>query len=644
MAKVILETVLEDGTNKQEFVDGFNSETEAELKNIMNRVPNLIIMKVEGDFINTFRSHSSVISADEPLETFEPSTPPTAISMTKRFTSSTSFRDSPGENNSGVQFIYDSNQIYEGSSVGRQDTKFATSSSHTYKSRWTGKNVDIITLETLGAASALPSRTVGVHDVHPDFDDLENSGTTRVIPMNWSGLDSSANNQVTPNHVFATHGMAVLSVAAGTICGFAKKANLRAAYIGSGDSVSECINAIIDYHDNKPNNSDTGVPDPTIMIGEYQYLQDRTLAIPIDYVSRINKSDGTTVNRSGSSWGSDFSEFVNEGIIPFQVQDPSDSTYSWHVVMPAAREQLDFVAGDEGDHYNNEGLRLALNSAVSAGIVCINAAGNTGGVFEKHNKRTDTSITIDASTPYDVIKLKGSGFDSSNEQASKDTWYPLWPYGPHGNENCIDVGAGYVSEDYPGVDPYSNRGPGCDIFGLGNGTWCAAPTGGGLQIGTYSWNIFAGTSSATPTVVGKAACLMEEYFWYNGSWPTPAQVKTILLSKAANKLRGFESLAGSYDWTNVPAAGSSSSNFGNTILSGSSALKINIRTGFNGGIQFTDLARSPHLRAYFDPQDQDDHPFNHRIKHNGKRRNSGSMYPRVNSAVGRHNMDLPDFT
>jgi hypothetical protein len=638
MAKIILDTLLTDGTNKQEFVDSFNSETEAELKNILKKIPNMIVMKVEEDFIDNFRSHSSVISANEPIETFEASTPPTAISMTKRFTSSTSHVDSPGENNSGVQFIYDSNQIYEGSSVGRQDTKFATSSSHTYKSRWTGKNVDIVTFETLGAAANLPSRNVGVHDSHPDFDDLENSGTSRVIPMNWTDLDSPANNQVTPNNVFSNHGMKVLSVAAGTICGFAKKANLRAVYVGNPDDIIEGFNAIIDYHDNKPNNSDTGVPDPTIMIVEFQILMDRRLAIPIDYVSRINKSDGTTVNRSGSSWGSDFSEFVNEGIIPFQVEDPRDRNYYWCVVLPAANTDGQFVFA---------GVRTALTAAVNAGIVVMCAAGNNGGVYEKYNKRTDTSIEIDASTPYDVILLNGPSFNSENSVSSVTTWYPLWACGPHGHENCIDVGAGFISEDYPGIDSYSNRGPGCDIFGLGTGTWCSAPPGGGYLIGSHHWNIFSGTSGATPTVVGKAACLMEEYFWYNGSWPTPAQVKTILLSKASNKLRGFKSFTGSYDWTNVPAAGSSSSNFGNTIMPNTpyrNILKIGLRTPNQVGINFTELARSPQLRAYFDPQDQDDHPFNHRIKHNGKRRNSGSMYPRVNSAVGRHNMDLPDFT
>jgi hypothetical protein len=64
----------------------------------------------------------------------------------------------------------------------------------------------------------------------------------------------------------------------------------------------------------------------------------------------------------------------------------------------------------------------------------------------------------------------------------------------------------------------------------------------------------------------------------------------------------------------------------------------------NGGFKYTELTGTTHLRAYFDPQDEDSHPFAHRIKHHSKRPVAGGMYPRVNSVVGRHRMDLPDMT
>ena len=71
-------------------------------------------------------------------------------------------------------------------------------------------------------------------------------------------------------------------------------------YLTNGDTPTECIQAAIDWHNAKPNNPETGVPNPTIFIAEYQYLQDRKYGIPIDYVSQINKADGTVVTRPGA--------------------------------------------------------------------------------------------------------------------------------------------------------------------------------------------------------------------------------------------------------------------------------------------------------------------------------------------------------
>ena len=99
------------------------------------------------------------------------------------------------------------------------------------------------------------------------------------------------------------HGIGVLSVSGGTICGFAKKANLYAMYLVTGDSPTECIQALIDWHNAKPNNPETGEKNPTIMIAEYQYLQDRKRAIPVEYVDSIVTPNGTVTRPSGSHSG-----------------------------------------------------------------------------------------------------------------------------------------------------------------------------------------------------------------------------------------------------------------------------------------------------------------------------------------------------
>ena len=749
MAKVLLDVILVEGTDKQEFVDSFNAETEADWWNMLGSMPKLIVMNVEEDYVETFRSHSSVVQATEIPEDFEASVAPSVEEMTKWYTSSTSssYRSPSGngEDNAPVQFLYDSNQIVpldggeEVFTVGRDDDSFSTEGAYTYKSRWTGKHVDIVTLESgSGGNWAI---NAGTHDLHPDFQKLsseddshgrvdpywyqcqahsnmkntitvdpadgtrntytftvsfggsgiytlvgsdrngsingsnppitiqegdilifnvtasghpfmirdadggsnitdgsvDNAGTdngtvtwttrtsSRFIPMDWPDLEADANNQVTTNNGgnsgLTNHGMGVLSAAGGTICGFAKKANLYAMYLVSGDSPTECIQAAIDWHNAKPNNPETGVPNPTILIAEYQYLQDRRVGIPIDSVSQINKADATTVSRPVGGWGSDFSEFVKENIIPFKVYNPTTTDYSWMVVMPS---QFDYGS-----------LKSALDSAWSNGIVCINAAGNNGGTFNKENSQSATSIDVDAGPNYSTINISYN-VSNSESTSSTITWYPFISYGPHGVESNIDVAAGYNSQDYPGLDGYTNRGPGIDIVGLGANTWTSYPS---TTYGTYKWGMFSGTSCATPTVVGKAACIMEEYFWYNDAWPTPDQTKSILLSKASNKCRGILSGGVGYSWSNVPSAGGASlSNeisFGNCQIAGG---------GGNGGYKYTELTGTTHLRAYFDPQDQDSHPFIHRIKHHSKRPVAGGMYPRVNSVVGRHRMDLPDMT
>jgi len=743
MAKVLLDVILVEGTNKEEFIDSFNADTEADWWNKLGSMPTLIVMNVEEDYIETFRSHSSVIQATEIPEAFEANVPPSTEQMTKWFTSSTSSShrnpSGDGEDNAPVQFIYDTNQIVSTNvsgdpiSVGRDNDSFSTGKDETIYQRWTGKNVDIVTLE-VGPISATYN---GLHDLHPDFQKLSseddsharvdpywyqctvhsnmkntitinaadgtrnsyvlnvtggssysisgsdrngavsgnnpalvfqegdtvtfnvnapghpfvirladggsnvtdgsvtNQGATsgavlwtlrtasRFIPMDWPDLEESSNNQVTNSNAgLSNHGIGVLSASGGTICGFAKKANLRAMYLVTGDSPTECIQSVIDWHNSKPNNSETGVPDPTILIAEYQYLQDRRTAIPIDYIQTINKANGTTVTRPGSSWGTDYSEFLNENIIPWKVYSPNANTSIWCVVMP------------NQSHYSS--LKTALSSAWSNGIVCINAAGNNGGTFNKENSQTDTSLDIGGTptVPYDVINIE---YNNSNSDTTSGTvnWYPFKSYGPHGVENNIDVAAGYNSEDYPGLDGYTNRGPGIDIVGLGANTYTSYQSS---TYGTYKWGMFSGTSCATPTVVGKAACIMEEYFWYNDAWPTPDQTKALLLSKASNKCRGFLSGGSSLNWSSVPSATTTLSN-----EISSSNCSITSGNG-NGGYKYTELTGTTHLRAYFDPQDWNSHPYSMRIKHHNKRPIEGLTYPRTNSAVGRHRMDLPNLT
>jgi len=395
--------------------------------------------------------------------------------------------------------------------------------------------------------------------------------------MNWPDLEELSNNQVTnSNSAFSSHAMGVLSVAAGSICGFAKDANMRVAYATGGDDTVECIAAIISWHNSKSINPETGVKNPTIMIGEYQYLQDRSVGVPINSIASIVTPNGT-VNRPVGGWGTNFTEFTSRNIIPFQVLDNLTSSYVWCVVFPT-------------NSYNSS-LRNALENAWDAGIVCINAAGNNGGVYVKYTdpEYIGTYCTCDSSyTTY------GISYNSPISKSSSTITirYPFKAYGPHGLTKGIDVAAGQNSEGLPALDAYTNRGKGIDIVGLGAFTWSAYPLS--TYSGGHRWGMFSGTSCAAPTVVGKAACIMEREFYYNGFWPSPEQVKILLTQNGKDKVINFITA----NWSNVPAASSSISNDHNSGL-----VRISHGNGGNGSYKFSELAGTTSIRAFLDPID-----------------------------------------
>lgn len=579
MAKVVLDVKLTNGVNKKEFVDSFDPDTQADWWNMLDNIPCCICMHVEESFLDIFRQDSRVISADERLEAF-PSSLPSAISTTKIVTASTPPLASNGGDYMPLQMYVDTDYIYPtnpGEKIGKNETYDGASSipNATHVSKWTGKNVDIVTVEV----GPVDSQYAGDHDTHPDFDDPDNAGTSRVIPMDWNSVAPSitepSNIQVTSNSLFSSHAMGVLSAAGGTICGFAKRSSLRVIYITGDDGATEVIDAVIAWHNAKPNNPTTGVPNPTIMIGEFQYLQDRIFGIPIDYIESVTTPDGT-ISRPGSSWGTNFTPFIKRNIVPFAMLNPDTGTYEWCVVMPTQGKNLP--------------LRASTDSAWDAGVIFIDGAGNNGGVYVKENEVVNYSLSVDATAPYTtyiISPYQGISVSSS----SLTLWYPFNTVGPHGSVKAIDVAAGYNSEGIPGLDSYSNRGPGIDIVGLGADTWTAYPSQ--AYSDGFRWGMFSGTSCAAPTVVGKAACEIEKYYYFNSTWPTPDEIKSILRSNGRELIIGVEST----NWSNVPVAGSSISN-----SMGGGLVRISNANG-NGQYNFSDLVGTTRIRAHFSDGD-----------------------------------------
>ncbi len=599
--KKILNVILIENTNKQEFVDSFNKETQADFWNMLSELPTLICMNVEESFISEFKNDARVVLVEERPIAY-PAALPATYTMTKNITGIAPVTTENGANYAPLQFYYDTNQIQSQDTVGSNvwtDTQDSIYNA-TYSTTWTGKNVDIVTIE-VGSSDDPGVALQGVHNTHPDFKDPDNLSASRVVAMNWTDLEDAANNQITSNRVFSSHGMGVLSAAAGTICGFAKKANLRAAYQTSEDGDIEIINAVISWHNSKTFNPNTLVKNPTIVIGEWQYLQERKKAIKIDDILSITNQNGV-VNRPSTTWGSDFTPFIERNIIPFQVYNTTTSTYEWRIVFPSQSS------------YSS--LQTALPSLWNAGIIFICAAGNNGGVYTKIESALQTYCTTSANPQ--VITITYGTANSAPTVEAVTTWYNFIPYGPNGVTNAIDVAAGKNSEATPILDSYTNRGPGIDIVGLGANTWTSYPATTYLD---GKWGMFSGTSCAAPTVVGKAACLMEEYFTYNNVWPTPAQTKSMLLNEAKRCVEGVLTTT----WSNVSAASIAISS---KESESKSLARITSGTGGNGGYAFTELAGTTNLRAFLNASQ-----FN-TSNTKGKRPFTGVVYPRPNLKIG----------
>lgn len=597
--KIKLDVVLVEGTNKQEFVDSFDPQTQADWWNFLDEIPNVISMDVEESFLEQFKSDPRIIKVEERLQSAVASTLPPFYEITDTITSITPSTVYNGYDFMGMQFYMNTDIIQSSQTLGTHELDLLSQLPNSkYFSRWTGKNVDIVTLE--GGGSTVLSSYTGLHNSHPDFGSIDNPGTSRAIPMNWTDLESSANNQISTNRMFTQHSSGVLSVSGGKYCGFAKRANLRACYDSSEDGIVECINAIISWHNNKSINPETGVKNPTIMIAEYQWLVDRYIAVPIDTIQSITDLNGT-VNKPVGGWGTDFTPFTSRNIIPWKVV-PSGGSAQWCIVFPFQS--------------NFSSLYLALEAAWDSGIIPVNAAGNNGGVYVKTSDPRLNGVYCTTSGTILVYIINWYGVSVTSQYSTNTIWYPFYMYGPSGLDKGIDVAAGQNSETYPILDPYSTRGPGIDIVGLGINTWSAYQSiafadGNG-------WGMFSGTSCAAPTVVGILACLMEQYFTYNGSWPTPTQAKSILLNNAKSSVIGADSTT----WSNVPSA---TTNYSVSKISG---YKFDINfishsySSGNGGFRFTELAGTTKKRVFLNAQSFD------RINTYGKRPISGKVYPR----------------
>ena len=647
MAKLVVEVKIKDDVDEASFISEFDNIDEVSVKNTIPELPTLLVMYVEESYLSTFQSHPSVVCAVHsppayPTITY-PNLPSRITLSNKIVNKYTSTIDgTPADGTNLIPYhLYLNSDIIPKTVLGRIGAAFNNQRTEedmtiyrnvTYSSIFTGKHVDIITIEAPDNFTS----NAGVQDSHPDFDDPDNQGNTRCVPTNWYGCEGSRNNQVTSNSMFTDHGMGVLSAAGGLNCGFAKKSKLYATYLSNlsddgGDTLTEICQAIVYFHNNKSNNPTTGLKDPTIVIGEFSYLQDTKTALKVDDIQTVVDPTNGTSTRPSSGWGSDLTPFTSRNIFPYQVQDPDDDSWHWMVTFPNQSQNSFFV-------------KYPIDTLYDNGIVFINAAGNSGGTYVKESDArwygtycTKVSGTSDL---YSFNRGTGAfGSDSTSKGTTQtDFWYPFIAYGPHGLDKGIDVAAGQNSTTYPMLDGYSNRGPGVDIVGCGVATFTAYPSY--TMADGNKWGDFSGTSCATPTVVGIAACLMEKYYVLNGVWPTPSQVKDILIRESINGNKRLIDPA-STTWSNVPNASGNDIKIDQQLYGNTSNSRplIQIPKGgysLNGSIQFADLAGTPPRRAYLNTEvynreqtkGQRPQPFEPYYPEDPLRTTLGVMYPR----------------
>ena len=648
MAKVEVDVLLKDGTDETAFINDVTSNTEVDLKNRLPSSPTLVILNVEESYLNTLRSHSSVVSAEIELPAFAPVTypdRPSKVVIADKSIGGTTYwtnwdgrkclsfqhyldtdiipdpspdRTVPGQTHTGHNV---GNHYYYGASTGKRDQVrhygSQPASDHgtygndnDYWSYYTGKNVDIVVLE--GGAGANESAYAGYH-THPEWDDLDNPGTTRIIPMDWPNTEGPSNSQVTSNIALNSHSVGTLGVSCGLQGGFAKKAKGRAMFLGDGDGITACIDSLKTWHNAKPNNSATGLPDPTILVTEWHHPPtNNEFAIKIEDIDSVTDPDGGTTNKPGGGWGSDLTPFTSRLMIPFQLMDPADN--SWHWVMP-------FPTQSQASYH------VTLEQAWDAGIVVITSCGNGGGIYVKDSdSRWDGSYcTISGTKTLYTMDYAASGNQNDPCRIYKGTtstanWYRFRAYGPGGIDKAINVAAGQNSEGCPALDFYTSRGPGVDVIGRGNITFTAGdPTYTQFTDGNR-WAVFGGTSCAMPTVAGKAACYMERHYTKHGVYPTPQQVKDALIAEARPTSMSVKTTT----WENVPTASDTAIDPQQQV---SDAPNLKLKgleggTAPNAGWNFGDHAGTPNRQCFWNAQD-----FNREHTYK-KRPTSGVLYPR----------------
>ena len=353
-----------------------------------------------------------------------------------------------------------------------------------------------------GAYNYVSSR-LNLKDWKTHYKDINNNIISEVIPSTGTSLGgrgSMLSRYLNTNlgkkfrAPMDYHMTMCLSLAGGTAGGYAKKANLYPIYLQSSMGFKPVMDDIIDFHQNKPINPETGVQNPTILSNSWGSggRRDHRFYAPVNSINQINHL-GTTINRPSEGWGSDLTPFVDSHLIPTRFKNPTSGQWEWVVPLPSGaisdasievRDALyleEFRAGIPLEDRTTYPISAGVNTrdseqfirAWEAGITVVQSAGNTPTPYARPEQpEYNSSFLLDVGAEFFEHVLGFNGIEEFTPITviPEDEFFWFRPYNKgHPVNTVIVVAAGYMSDASEGLDGYSNRGPAIDIIGDGRG-------------------------------------------------------------------------------------------------------------------------------------------------------------------------------
>ena len=360
-----------------------------------------------------------------------------------------------------------------------------STSTNSYNYVLDGTGVDVVIQDT------------GVQADHPEFQDAQ--GISRVQQIDWSAYDSDwTSGSVLPYQDLNEygHGTHVAGTVAGKTHGWAKNARIYSQNNVAETSAMndfDAFDSLLTWHNSKNGSR------PTVVNMSYGFV---TALVSLDSGNGFMflLVDGTSITINNFTQDS-----IGTGGF-FRGASQSTTQLSFWQGRGCVLDGPNNFNGYEFYWVNNRvpSIDADVQQCLDAGIVFVQASGNdsqkidvpggqdwdnrltgVGGTIESYYYCRGASPTTDTGDNIVIGALSTSGYESQESKA-----------------------------------PFSNSGPGIDLYAAGESIYSSVPTN--------SYGYLQGTSMASPQVAGMCACLLQAH----PDW-TPAQVKNWMINNAS---------------------------------------------------------------------------------------------------------------